>query len=1084
LCVCLLGFVLPARAQTATVSGRVTSSEDGAALPGVNVTLRGSQTGTVTDANGAYAISIPDAGGTLIFSSIGYLSQTIETGNRRTIDVVLAIDTKELTEVVVTAFGIAREKKALGSSVTEISGKEITEAREVNVANSLAGKVAGVQVSRSAGGPGGSSRVVIRGNSSLTGNNQPLYVLDGIPMDNSNVGAAGRWGGNDFGDGISNLNADDIETMTVLKGPNAAALYGQRGANGVILITTKKGAAQKGIGVSFNSNTTFGTPLVMPDFQNEYGLGNKGTFRHYRDANGVTYTREQVEASQGTATPITNVTPQLTTLNDGVEGPRSWGPRMDGTPAYTWYGELRPFSPQPDNMRDFYQTERTFTNTIAVNAGNENTTFYLSLHNLTNKGLLPTSTLDRNNFNVRATHKVTKKLSVDAKANYITQKGNNRPGLSDAQENTAYTMRYMPRNEVLENLKQYQYTAGNIGQVTGAAAPPGGQEVIGFERHWSSGTFTTQPYWAINKVHNEDRRERVLGLVRAQYDFTDWLSLSARAGTDFYTDQRQKYQPLGTRVQPNGTLYEETHRGKETNADVLLSFNRKVTPGLDLSVNVGGNRMRRYFRLVGYTGSQFKTQELFVPSNLKLVNPSFDFSESAINSLYAFGQFGFKDYLFVEWTARNDWSSTLPLDDNSFFYPSVSTSFVFTDAFPTLQNRVLSFGKIRASWAQAGNSGNPYQLIGTYNLDNNLQAGRSLASYTNRLPLTDLKNELKTSIEVGADVRLFNNRGGIDFTYYDASTRNQIIPIDISPSTGFATRVINAGEIRNHGFEVLLNATPIKLNNGFRWDVSFNYTRNYSEVVELAPGVQRFFISNDRNVALYADPGKPYGTMYANSARWLRDGSGNRLIDPDGLPIRELGLFPIGNVLPQWLGGLTNTFAYKNLSLSTLVDIRQGGLIFSMSNVIEAIHGTSKRTLPGREGGLIAEGVKATRNADGTWSSTGEANDIPVSAENYWNRTVPGSTTAVAEEFVNDASYVAMREINLSYRLPQTLLGKTPFSNISLSLVGRNLFYFSRNTDGFAPEAASFNAGNTGLGFESSSLPFTRQIGFNLNLGL
>ncbi|MBD0260448.1 MAG: TonB-dependent receptor, partial [Cytophagales bacterium] len=386
--------------------------------------------------------------------------------------------------------------------------------------------------------------------------------------------------------------------------------------------------------------------------------------------------------------------------------------------------------------------------------------------------------------------------------------------------------------------------------------------------------------------------------------------------------------------------------------------------------------------------------------------------------------------------------------------------------------------------AQAGNSGNPYQLIGTYSLDNNLQAGRSLASYTNRLPLTDLKNELKTSIEVGADIRLFNNRGGIDFTYYDASTRNQIIPIDISPSTGFATRVINAGEIRNHGFEVLLNATPIQFTNGFRWDVSFNYTRNYSEVVELAPGVQRFFISNDRNVALYADPGEPYGTMYANSARWLRDGNGNRMIDPDGLPIRELGLFPIGNVLPQWLGGLTNTFSYKNLSLSTLVDIRQGGLIFSMSNVIEAIHGTSKRTLPGREAGLIAEGVKATKNADGTWSSTGEANDIPVSAENYWNRAVPGSTTAVAEEFVNDASYVAMREINLSYRLPPALLSKTPFSNISLSLVGRNLFYFSRHTDGFAPEAASFNANNTGLGFESSSLPFTRQIGFNLNLGL
>jgi TonB-linked SusC/RagA family outer membrane protein len=1077
---CLLAFSGALQAQTQAVSGRVTSSEDGAGLPGVNVTLKGSQTGTITDANGAYTLNVPEAGGTLVFSSIGYLPQTIESGNRRNIDVVLAIDTKELNEVVVTAFGIEREKKALGTSVTEISGKEITEAREVNVANSLAGKVAGVQVNRSAGGPGASSRVIIRGNASLTGNNQPLYVIDGIPMDNSNTNAAGRWGGNDFGDGISNINPDDIESMTVLKGPNAAALYGQRGANGVILITTKKGTARKGIGVSVNSNTTFGTPLVMPDFQNEYGLGNSGTFRHYRDPQtGQTYTREQAAAN-----PIPGLVPQLTTLNDGVESPRSWGPRMDGTPAYTWYGELRPFSPQPDNMRDFYQTERTFTNTVSLTGGNENTTFYLSLSNLTNRGLLPTNTLDRNNINLRATHKFTKKFSIDAKANYINQNVVNRPGISDAQENTAYTFRYMPRNEVLDNLKQYEYTAQNIGQVTGAAAPPGGQEVIGFERHWTSGTFTTQPYWAVNKVRNEDTRERVIGYVRAQYDFTDWLTLSARSGTDFYTDRRIKYKPLGTRVQQRGELNEDNYRVKETNSDILLTATRKLSASFDLSVSAGANRMNRSLRRLGFNGTQFKTADLYTPGNLNVLNPNFEVSEQRINSVYGFGQLGFKDYLFLDWTARNDWSSTLPLNNSSFFYPSLSTSFVLTDAIPALQNsKVLSFAKLRASWAQAGNSGDPYQLVGTYNLTNFQQAGRSLASFTSRLPLADLKNELTTSVEAGTDIRLFGGRGGIDFTYYQASTKNQIIPIDVSPSTGYASRVINAGEILNRGVELLLSATPVKLNNGFQWDMSFNFTRNYSEVVELAPGVQRFFISNDRNVTLFADPGRPYGTMYANSARWLRDAQGNRLIDPDGLPVRELGLFPIGNVLPQWLGGFTNTFTYKNLSLSSLIDIRQGGIIFSMSNVYEAIHGTTKRTLAGREGDLVAEGVKATRNADGTWTSTGEANDIPVRAEAYWNRAAPGSTTAVGEEFVNDASFVAMRELNLSYRLPQTLLNKTPFTGISLSLVGRNLFYFSRHTDGFAPEAASFNVGNTGLGYESASLPFTRQIGFNINLG-
>ncbi len=1074
----LLSFFL-SHAQQRTVSGTVTDGENNEPVPGVNVLLQGTTGGTVTNIEGRYSISVSGDDAVLVFSSVGYETTTVEVGNRSTINIDLSSDLRQLNEVVVTALGIEREKKALGYSVEEIQGESLTEAREVNVANSLMGKVAGVQVNKSSSNGAGSSRIVIRGNSSLAGSNQPLYVVDGIPIDNSNRGAAGRWGGRDYGDGISNINPDDIKSISVLKGPNAAALYGQRGANGVILITTKSGEAREGLGVTLNTNLMVGNPLVLPDFQNQYGQGRGNNFKHYRrDADGEVFTREDALAL---APGLSGFTPQLSTLNDGVEGPVSWGAPMNGQDAYTWYGELRPYGPQPDNMRDFFDTETSLTNTLSLNGGNETTTFYFSASNLTYNGMLPTNDLTRNNITLRGTHKLSDRISIDAKVNYINQESVNRPTLSDGQQNVAYAMRYMPRNIRINNLQKYEYTQSDFENLS-ALQVPAAQQVEGWERHWSSGTFTGNPYWSINNVRNEDSRERIIGLVRANFQVNDWLSISGRAGTDFYTEQRFEYQSIGTRVAQQGSISERVFRVKENNFDVLVT-GQETFGDFDVSVNLGAQRQYRFFRRVSYGGNQFNVPDLFVIQNTNNNNPGFSLSESAINSVYAFGQVGYKNVLFLDWTARNDWSSNLAKENMSFFYPSVSGSFVWTDAF-NIDPEVLSFGKIRASWAQAGASGSPYQIFGTYGLRNIPHDGQPLAGFTNTLPPLDLQNELTTSFEIGTDLRLFNNRIGLDFTYYDASTTNQILSISVAPTSGFNSRRVNAGEIRNWGIEMLLSATPVELDNGFSWDVSFNYATNNNEVIELVEGVETFQLGADRNIRLFAEPGQPYAQIYTDVGRILRDENGNALIDPDGLPVIENGLFPIGNALPDWFGGFTNNLRFKNISLSATLDIRQGGDIFSMSNVYEAIHGTTKRTLPGREGDLVVEGIVAEQNDAGEWVSTGQENTTQVFAEDYWNRVVPGSRGAIGEEFINDASFIALREVNLGFNLPSRILENTIFSKASIALVGRNLGYLQRNTDGFSPEAANFNVANNSLGMESASFPMARQFGFNLSLGL
>ncbi|WP_114750987.1 SusC/RagA family TonB-linked outer membrane protein [Pleomorphovibrio marinus] len=1091
LCCCLLfisGFFSPIHAtensinRTAldigefdiTITGVVTD-ENGEPLPGASILLEGSTTGTVTDIDGNYSLTVPDDSQTLIVSYVGYQQQRVQIGGRSEINVQLSPDAEQLSEVVVTAFGLKREERSLGHAVGKVDTDQLAQNPEINVANSLSGRVAGVQVD-GAGGADGSSRVVIRGFSSLGGNNQPLYVVDGIPIDNTSRVQAGRWGGRDGGDGIQNLNPNDIEEMSVLKGPNAAALYGERGANGVIMITTKSGASRDGIGVEINSNMRVGNPLVWPDFQNEYGLGSNGQHRYFSDGQGNIFSRSEAQAMGN----MDQLTPQVTTNRDGPQHPKSWGPRMDGHTVYGWDGEMVPFSPQPNNVRDFFQNQLTFDNSVSLSGGNETSNFRLSVGDIRNRGMQPSNNLTRNTFNIRAEHKFNERLTVSSKVNYVRQSVENRVGLADDQRNAIYQFRGLPRNTSLESFQRYELTQGDLDNPNALHDYLSNQRQVGWSRHWSNGTHTENPYWITNNVRNEDRRERVMAFMDIHYQINDWLSTSLLAGTDFYTDNRHTHDAIGTRVNQIGGMSETTQQFREDNVQFLLMANKKLTDDLDFSANIGGNYMRNDFQNSGFDGSRLSVPNLYVITNAAVQNPILNIQQREIQSVFAFGQLGWRDYLYLDWSIRNDWSSTLPEQNNSFMYPAISSNFVWTDAFD-FYSSTLSYGSLRASWAQAGNSADPYNVLGVYNLTNNPHLGQPGAVFQNTVPFSDLQSELTSSWEIGADLRFFEGRLRLDATWYHASTVNQILNIAVAPSSGFANRSVNAGEIVNTGVEVMIDGVVVERED-LMWSLNLNVAHNYNEVVSLVDGIDRFMLGDSRNVRVYADPGQPYGAIYSPIARWLRDDDGNRIVGQDGLPVRENGEFRIGNVMPLFTGGFSSTLNYKNWTLFTLFDMRYGGDIFSLSNVYEALYGTTTRTLEGRDGTYIADGVVGVQNEDGQWVSTGEPNTTQISAEQYWNHVVPAQDQSVGEEFLNSSTFVKMRELRLGYNFPRAFTERLGVNQLNLSFVGQNLFYFVRHTDGFSPEVASFNLGQEGMGIESFAWPLMRNLGFNIRI--
>ncbi len=1047
----LLFSFLGAPLLAQSISGQVTSDEDGGALPGVNVVVKGTTIGTITDIEGNYQLSAGEDAETLVFSFIGLRTEEVPINNRSAIDLKMSDDVAELSEVVVTAFGLEREKKALGYTVQEVGGEKLAEAKQANVVNNLSGRIAGVQVT-SNGGPGSGSNVVIRGQSSISGNNQPLYIIDGVPMENYqqpiNTSAGEE---NVYGGGPSEISPDNIKEISVLKGPNAAALYGARAANGVILITTKDGSGSRGMGVTFNSTAMFERPLVEPNLQNIYG-GGTGYRTFYVDGrNGV-----DGNGNGGTY---------------GVD--ESWGEPMDGRLRPQWWtgGEIidgqifnntAPLLPQPDNFQQFFETGTTVTNNIALAGSNDKGNFRLSIGRMDQNGIITNNDFHRNNFRLNAGYNFTDKFRINVSSEYIKSYSDNRRYQSGAE------FIWTHRNTNWDQIRDFErYNPETVIQPIGQSYPYANWQ---YEYFWNH--YYTQENWTYSNDKN-----RLLGNIALNYELTDHLSLMVRSGTDFWMDSRENIiAEKNARYYPNGSYSEEVLSRQETNSDFLLTYDNQLTTDFSLTVNAGGNSRVNNFKR-NYT----RIQDLAINKVYNLSNyASPPITESRIeeyqvNSLFGSAQFGFKNYLFLDVTGRNDWSSTLPAENNSFFYPSASLSMVLTDMFD-IQSGVLSFMKLRGSWAQVGNDTDPYRLQQLFNSEGLWAGSTPVVSEDTEIANAELRPETTTGIELGTDIRLFNNRVGLDFTYYDQTTTDQILAVEISRATGYIYKLLNAGEVQNRGVELMLTATPLKLNNGFTWDVMANWARNRSQVIELADGLDTYVL-NTYHVTSEARVGRPFGEL--RGTFFARDPEGN-VIYRNGQPVAGVNedgstVKTLGNIQADWTAGISNTFRYKGITLSALIDIRHGGDIFDRGTSVARRTGQLAETAIGREEGVIGVGVKNVGTAEAPQYVT---NDVVVSAQSFMGNHHPRNINEVA---IFDAGFVKLREVTLGYNLPTGLLERTNFiESAKISIVGRNLAILHRNTPHIDPEGDRY--GGNLQGFVYGQLPLTRSVGFNLNI--
>jgi TonB-linked SusC/RagA family outer membrane protein len=891
-------------AQQRTINGTVKDSE-GNGMPGVNVIAKGTSNGTTSDTNGNYTISVNQGDNVLVFSFIGYATQEAEIGNRTTVDVTLTEDITELNEVVVTALGVERNTKALQYSVTEVSGDNFTQARENNLGNALSGRVAGVNVNKISSGPAGSTRIVIRGNKTLGGQNQPLYVVDGIPIDNSGFGQAGLWGGRDEGDGLNSINPDDIESITVLKGANASALYGSRGGNGVINIVTKKGAARKGVGIEFNSNYVFETVMNLSDVQTKYGSGNYVDTSADGVANGVA-TRPD--------------TPQRAFNWGNI----AWGPAFDGGSVVQFDGVSRPYSYQGDNWKRFYERGDAWTNSLSLSGGSDKQSFRFSIADLRSDGVLPNSGFDRTNVTMSTTGKYFEKLTLNAKVMYSHEEAHNRPVLSDSPGNAVQSIWRIPGDYNVESYKGDPSKLGAIPAGTdpalltiygqGGAARQPGQELLPAANNWGQ-----NPYWASHQFINDDIRDRFIASGQLRYDITKFLYASGRIGMDWFTRRDKSLTPQGTGYQLGGALTEGEDRVREINMEWMLGTDKSFGK-INVNAFIGGNRMRRSSERISADGNGFNVAfEPFI-NNAATRNFGYGFSESGINSLFGSAEVSYDGYLFLTGTWRKDWWSVLNSPTNNLAYPSIGGSFVFSDAFNTLPSW-LSFGKVRASWAQTGFIGdlNPYDANLTYSLTGASHLGRPMASFSQAMgnsgtiPNPALKPAKSTEIELGFDLRGFDDRIGIDFTYYTQRTTDDIVSVTVSRATGFGSTKINVGELKNNGVEIQLYGTPIR--STLVWDVSLNLAKNVNEVVKISDTNKEITLEEPRtrNVFIKHIVGEPFGTITGRVQQRTPDGTPLFMNDGSGRPLASTNYVPIGNGLPDWTGGLNNSLHIRGL---------------------------------------------------------------------------------------------------------------------------------------------------------------------------
>ena len=1002
--------------QQITVTGNVTSSDDGLPIPGVTVLERGTSNGTTTDVDGNYSITV-SSDATLVFSFIGMETQEVALAGRTRLDVILNVSVVAMDEVVVTSLGISREKKSLGYAVTEVGSDDISLVKDHNPANSLVGKVAGVVVTQGSGGPGGASRIIIRGNNSITGNNQPLIVVDGIPVLDEGVNSGGSvYRSTVTPGGMTYVNPDDIESISVLKGPNAAALYGSRAGNGVLLITTKKGTRGRGLGVTVNSNITFDSPMILPDYQNEYGQGSQGSV------------------------PVD--------LVDLKNASGSWGPKLDGSSQLYYTGETRSYVAQPDNVKDFFRTAGKYINTVSLDGGGENYSARFSYTNNTTESMLPNGDLMSHNFNLRATADLTDRLSVDAKGTYLAQDINNYP--SQGTEGVLAYVLDMPRNVDIEDMKTYQNPEESINSV-------------GYS------TLNANPYWIQEYDKKWDYVDKMTGFVKVNYKFTDWLSAFGRIGTDVQNRKRGYINQAGHHYFTSGRMNVGRSRYSETNADFLVTANKdNIIEDLNLTVIAGANHSYRTGESMSIYGENYKIPTRATIANCVIQRPSYTpMSEHIINSVYGQISLAYNDFVYLDVTARNDWSSTLPEANRSYFYPSVTGSVLLNQIIDPA-GEMFNLLKVRGSWANVGNDTSPYQIFSYFDVASDGYLGLTQLSRPSVKFNEDLKPENIASLEFGIEGRMFLDRIFFDIGLYKITTTDQIYDVPVPAATGYSTFRENIGEMLNKGIEVLVGGSPVRTAN-FSWDISMNFSKNVNELVELTEDLNShvFNTTNSGNVSIMATVGGGYGDIYGTDFR--RTESGDLIVNAEGRPQATSEKVLLGNSQPDFIGGFRNNIRFKDISLSFLIDARIGGEIYSQTSAALTGAGVSQESLEYREDGILVDGV--VQDGDNYIPNT-----TTISAQDYW-----GAVSGIAAAYVYEQTNVRLREFVLSYNVPSSLLVNLPIQNASIGLVGRNLFFLYKDVPDVDPEA-SLGTGNSGQGIISYNMPTARSIGFNINV--
>jgi TonB-linked SusC/RagA family outer membrane protein len=1049
----LLFGLQAAYAQDSKITGVVTSKSDAQRIPGAVITVKGTSRGVQADVDGKYSITA-GANDTLHFSFIGYGAVDKVVGNNKTINVGLESSESRLNEVVVTALGISREKRSLGYAVQELKSKDIAEARESNLVNALAGKIAGVTVTNSQGNLG-SSRIIIRGENSIAGNNQPLFIIDGVPVDNSQLGIGT---GRDFANAIADINPDDIESLNVLKGPNAAALYGSRASAGVLVIKTKTGKGQKGLGITVNSGATFESLLVLPTYQNSYGQGAGGQFSYVDGKGGG--------------------------LNDGVD--ESWGPKMDGRLIKQFFsnGEAVPFVAHPDNVKDFYKTGYTLNNGLSVGGSNDKMDYRFSYNNTKQTGILPNTGITRNTFTVNNTYRITPKLTLSTFANYTRAGADNLPGV-DGRRGNSVTLQFIWFGRQVDTrlLRNYKNADGT-------------------DYNWNH-SYYSNPYWLQNENTVGQQRNRFLGNARLSYQIQDWLSANVRIGTDTYNDKRKYKVAYYTNGTPYGSYTEDNYVVTETNAEATLNANKKINHDFTFDGLVGGNIRTNQYEQNYQQAPRLAVKDVYTLNNSRdaLISTSY-LSRLKVYSAFASAQLSFRDYAFLNVTARNDWSSTLPVNNNSYFYPSVNASVVLSDALH-ISGPVLSMLKIRGGWAEVGKDTDPYRIINTYPF-NQPFGSAPLETVSDKYYSKDLKPEITRSTEVGLEAAFLNNRIRTDITYYTSSSFNQILLADVSASTGNLQRQLNGGQIDNHGVEVTLGVTPVSTASGFRWDVNFNYAKNVSKVIELDKEgfLNDYVLGSSGNMQVLASKGKRYGALYGKA--YKRNDQGQILVSASGTPVIADDKKVLGYFTPKWTGSVNNAFSFKGISLSFLIDTRQGGQIWSGTNYTGIYTGVLAASMPGRDeehGGLPY--YYANNNQQGTAikldnhstpapngetvyhdgiifdgvTADGKKNASILPAQRYYKSVYSSSLN---ESSIYDASFIKLREVKLGYALPQELIHKWGLQGVNVTVTARNLWYIDKKVPNIDPETA-FNTGN-GQGLETLQIPTVRSLGVNLKV--